>query len=299
MTYPSVTRSYAPGVGTASNRGQVAAFEPRAPTSYDINYTLGKPWIDYATNAAYLLTSLSGNPVSATWLSLGNANGALNQLSDGTTTVLPTAGAIIIAGTASEITSTGTNSPGKITLSLPSAVTAPGSLATTTGLTAGTTFSATGGASTFVGTFHANVTGAAVTTIGTGGTGAVNIGNATGNTAVTGALTASTTLTATLGNITATNGNLSLAHAGNKLLIHATTAGSDSVGTATLASGTVTVATTAVSTNSKIFVSYETCASASGLLDAPASSISNGVHFVINSTDGADSTSTVNYWIVN
>jgi hypothetical protein len=42
-----------------------------------------------------------------------------------------------------------------------------------------------------------NVIGAALTTIGTGGTGQVRIGNATGNTAVTGSLTASTSLNAT------------------------------------------------------------------------------------------------------
>jgi hypothetical protein len=47
-----------------------------------------------------------------------------------------------------------------------------------------------------------------VTTINGGtNTGALHLGNTTGNTAVTGSLTASTTLTATSGNITATSGN--------------------------------------------------------------------------------------------
>lgn len=59
-----------------------------------------------------------------------------------------------------------------------------------------------------VGTVSLNATGSAVTTINTGGTGALNLGNATGNTAVTGSLTASTSLTATSGDITATNGDL-------------------------------------------------------------------------------------------
>jgi len=71
-----------------------------------------------------------------------------------------------------------------------------------------------------------NTTGAALTTIGTGGTGAVHIGNATGNTSVTGTLSATGTIsssagsvtaflgvtgasvTATSGNITATLGNI-------------------------------------------------------------------------------------------
>jgi hypothetical protein len=111
-------------------------------------------------------------------------------------------------------------------------------------------------------------------------------------------LTATTSLTATLGNITATNGNLSLAHIGNKILIAAGANGS--VGTATLTSGTVTVANTAVTAASKIFCSYETCTSAlAASLDAPAASISAGVHFIINSQDTTDSTSTVNWWIIN
>jgi Chaperone of endosialidase len=66
----------------------------------------------------------------------------------------------------------------------------------------------TSGGITVTGTANINTTGSAVSSIGTGGTGATNIGNATGNTAVTGSLTASTTLTATSGNITATNGSI-------------------------------------------------------------------------------------------
>jgi hypothetical protein len=52
------------------------------------------------------------------------------------------------------------------------------------------------------GTTHINTSGAATTSIGTGGTGAVNIGNATGNTAVTGQVVVS-------GNFFTTNGVVS------------------------------------------------------------------------------------------
>ncbi len=137
----------------------------------------------------------------------------------GTDPVVPdAAGLVTMAGTANQITTTGALN--KLTFSIPAVFTAPGSIASTTGLTAGTTFTATGGASTFVGTFHANITGAATTVIGTGGTGAVQIGNATGNTAVTGSLTASTTLTATSGAITATNGNLVATAIGTGILLN-------------------------------------------------------------------------------
>ena len=54
-----------------------------------------------------------------------------------------------------------------------------------------------------------NATGAAPTTIGTGGTGVVNIGNTTGNTVITGSLNVSNgSITATTGNISAAAGNI-------------------------------------------------------------------------------------------
>lgn len=70
------------------------------------------------------------------------------------------------------------------------------------------------------GTTTINTAGASATSIGVGGTGAVNIGNTTGNTQVTGSLTTSTTLNATTtvnggtgvvattGNVTALTGNI-------------------------------------------------------------------------------------------
>ena len=71
-----------------------------------------------------------------------------------------------------------------------------------------------------------------------------------------------------------------------------------SIGTATLVAGTVTVATTAVKTGAKIFLSVNTPGGTQGFLSAPAASITNGTSFVINSTDITD-TSTVNWWIIN
>lgn len=101
-----------------------------------------------------------------------------------------------------------------------------------------------------------NSSGAANTTIGTGGTGIVFIGNATGNTAITGNETVSGSITSTLGNITATNGNIVKGTAGNKDVYSSvattTAAGANSAGTVTLVAGTATVATTAVTAASQI-----------------------------------------------
>lgn len=141
-----------------------------------------------------------------------------------------------------------------------------------------------------------NTSGSAATTIGTGGTGAVNIGNATGNTAVTGSLTASTTLTATLGNITATNGNLVLSAAGNKLVIHATTAASDSVGTTdAMTAGEVTITSSAITASSKIIFSRRTTGGTTG--DVAISAQANGSATLTSSSN--TETSTFDYLIIN
>ncbi len=249
------------------------------------------------TNAnIYACVSISGG--TATWdLLAGASMGTFTGLTgdnSGTATPNPN---VTVAGTANEITTSGASHT--LTLSLPSAITAPGSLTTTTSLTAGSGFTVSAGTTSITGTTNINTTGAAVTTIGVGGTGAVHIGNATGNTAVTGSLTASTTLTATLGNITATNGNLSLAHTGNKLLIHASTAASDAIGiTAAMTAGTITVSTTAVTANSIIFLSANTLGGTPGTLSAPSGSITPSTSFVITSSSSSD-TSTVNYHIIN
>lgn len=136
---------------------------------------------------------------------------------------------------------------------------------------------------TQVGTASINASGSASTTIGTGGTGAVSIGNATGGTSITG----NTTLA----------GNLSLTTAGNKISI--ATGTNASIGTsAAMTAGTITISTTAVTASSKIFLTPNTPGGTAGILSAPTASIVAGTSFVINSSNNAD-TSTVNWWIIN
>ena len=202
-----------------------------------------------------------------------------------------------------------------------------GTFSTTLGVTGASTLAAL----TQVGTANINASGAGVTTIGTGGTGATFIGNATGNTAITGALsttttltggtgitattgdivatagavsagtsvTATTTVTATLGDITSTNGNLVLGTSGNKIISSnvgtTAAAGANSFGSVTLVNGTVTVATTAVTTNSLVMVWRQTIgatgAAALGLISR--GTIVNGVSFDINALDPSDATAVI------
>lgn len=197
----------------------------RAPTSTDIRFPLGQVWvyqISSSNASVYSLGSVAAG--SATWVLLGGASGDVQTINN----LSPTNGNITIAGTANQV---GVSNAGStVTLSLPAAITAPGSLTTTT------------------------------------------------------------SITATLGNITATNGNLVLGTAGNKLSI---ATGSDaSTGTATLSGGTVTVNTTAVTASSLIHIWRQsigaTGAAALGMLTV--GTITAGTSFVINAVQAADAT---------
>ena len=134
--------------------GRATVFAPLtgkvAPPSTLVHNTfIGQQYVNTVTGNVYVLTSYtsSGGKLAAVWSFVGGATGSLDTLSDTTgTTVTPSGGNIQLAGTANEITVTaGSN---KLTWTLPSAITAPGSLATTTTLTAGTTLTATLGAIT-------------------------------------------------------------------------------------------------------------------------------------------------------
>jgi len=133
MTIPPGGNLYTQGFGSRPENVEVPHIDTRAPTTTDILYPVGKRWINTSSNTDYTLTSFSssGGTLTANWTLLGTNTGALNTLSDGTTTVNPTAGNIEILGTASQITSTGTNGPGAITLSLPTTMVVPGSLEVT------------------------------------------------------------------------------------------------------------------------------------------------------------------------
>src|SRR6185437_1485786 len=235
------------------------------------------------TNKKFPVTSIWVNTLAGTvwiqvqpgvWIALGSGSG--NVLS--------------VIGTANQIASAPTT--GNVILSLPLAIIAPGSLTTTTTLTGGTGITATTG----------NITASAGNVSASGSvTGGTGVTATTGNvTATAGAVNAGTSMTATLGNITATNGNLVLNGAGNKLVIHASTAASDSVGTSAALDGAspsqLVVSTTAVSAASKIFLTINTPAGTPGFLSV--GTIVPGVSFQIKSSANGD-TSTVNYLIIN
>ncbi len=127
-----------------------------------------------------------------------------------------------------------------------------------------------------------------------------------------GSIEATTTLTATLGDITATDGDIVLGAAGNKIMStsvgSAAAAGANSFGTVTLVGGTVTVATTSVTANSIIMLTRQSVGStgANDLGILSVGTIVAGTSFDINAwtvTNAtalqADDVSVIGWMIIN
>lgn len=273
MTIQPGANLYTQGFGSKPEDVEVPHYDVRAPASTDTRYPVGKKWV-YVNNAVYELIGMTttNGVTSANWqLSVGAAGVVTQITTQDSTVVLPANGNINLSG-AGSITTVGSGSTATVEL---------------TGLTN-----------------HAVLVGAGTTTItklAVGATGTLLAGSTgadpafTGSPSVSGSLTAATTITATLGNITATNGNVVLNTAGNKLVI--ATGTNASVGTSGVMSGTpgaVTVATTASSATAKIFYARAT---AGGTLGNVSITAQDGTGFTLTST--GNETSTFNWWIIN
>lgn len=266
-------------------------FAQRAPVDgTDHAYNPGDLWVDQDGLAVYQFAGVTG----ALWIALGTGatGGVVTLTGDSGGPISPVAGNIDLLGTADQIVTTGTTET--ITFSLAEDIVAPGSLTATTFLEATTDITAGDNITATAGDIEATAGALIAGTTITAGTG---ITATTGNILATaGAITAGTTLTATLGDITATNGNIVRGTAGNKdvysSVASTTTAGANSAGTVTLAGGTATVATTAVTAASQIRLYRQgvgsTGAAALGMLTLGTKTA--GVSFVINAVQAADAT---------
>lgn len=108
----------------------------------------------------------------------------------------------------------------------------------------------------------------------------LNFNDATNALTVGGALTVGTTITATLGNITATNGNVVANTAGKGLVIKI---GSNArAGTSTLTGGTVTVSNTSVTANTLIFLTARAINASTATGRLTVGPITANTSFVIN-----------------
>lgn len=155
---------YSENAGIKYENLELPHFDVRAPTSSDIppNFPLGKWWV-WPGNGLWELNQLSsaGGQLTATWIQLASGSGAV----------------VAVTGTANEITATPSGTT--TNLSIPTTFIAPGSIASTTTVTAGTGLTVTtGNATVSAGNFV--VTAGSVTASG-------NIVSTAGNLEATGA----------------------------------------------------------------------------------------------------------------
>ena len=231
---------------------------------------IGTIGVDNATGVGYMLVSKSGG--TDTWSQIISGGGGAGSFTTLTNTVAYTLGT-------AQVTHNSTIGSGQIS----GTIIIGGSAATGT-ITLG---SSSGTQIVNVGTGA----GANAVNVGVGGTGIVTIGNTTGNTAVTGSLTASAGLvattagvTATAGNITATNGNVILSHAATYIGMKAT-AVTDFAGVSQLTSGTVEILNTNIAAGDLIFIQRlaENGSGASTTLGELTYVITAGNNFTVNS----------------
>lgn len=149
MTAPNITQPggmlYGIAIGARPENVEVPHIDIRSPVATDINYPVGKRWINTVASLEFTLVSVTsaGGVVAAVWSSIGTLAGPLNTLTgDSGGTITPVAGNLNIFGTGGQIITAG--SAGAITLSLPAAIVTPGSLTTTTTLTVGTNLTVNG-----------------------------------------------------------------------------------------------------------------------------------------------------------
>ena len=309
LSYLGVTAPNPPNLINAS----------RAPTAQDANYKVGTLWVDSVDGSAYILVLVVGQ--TATWDEIGAGVSTIATIN----TNAPIGGNYTLAGTAAQIAVA--QSAGTSTFSLtgpytPATYTAHGVLigegaaavqATAAGTTGQVLIGATGANPAFGAlgvnsglTAHGVLLGegnSAIAATAVGATGTLLAGSTgadpafTASPSVSGSVTAGTTLTATLGNITATNGNVVLGTAGNKLVIP-TAANSSAGTTAALTGGTIVVSNSAVTANSKFFFTTNTL----GTVTIPSayycSARTPGVNFTIVSNQATD-TSTVDFVFIN
>lgn len=228
MSFQPGAQLYTASFGIRAENVEVPHIDSRPPTVYEVNYPIGKLWVDSAASAIYVLTNITASQgaLSATWRSGGGGSGTFTDLTVTGTALfqgpfsVDNANNTITLNSGTGAISIGTDAVGPTTINI-----------------------GTGGASGVKNTSLGSPNGASSTTIqsGTGsfiiqsqggvvtlqsGTGTINISNDSTNTTVrlaTGSgvkavtvgstdTTSSTTIQAGSGalNIQSTNGTLSI-----------------------------------------------------------------------------------------
>lgn len=225
---------------------EVPHLDVRAPATSDLNYPVGKHWVDTVANAEYVLTSFSsaGGTLTANWQTTASGTGALASLTGDTGTATPTTGNIQIAGGAG-VTTSASGSIVTIALSgggqafdsfVPDAGTNPVVPSATGSATiAGTTnqITTTGGLNSLTFSLPTTLT-APGTFTSTGALTALSTATfQSGATVSTGSLSVTSGAITSSGSITSTAGNLITTGVTNGLLMNVVTGSGAASGTVT------------------------------------------------------------------
>lgn len=119
--------------GNRPENVEVPHIDTRDPTSQDTRYPLGKVWVNTVGESSFILCNLTtvSGITTAVWSTTGGASDAVGSLTGDTGTADPLAANIKISGTANQITTAASGST--VTLTLPSSLSAPGSITATSG----------------------------------------------------------------------------------------------------------------------------------------------------------------------
>lgn len=101
MTVQTSANIVTQNAGFSPENVQLPTVQNRAPTTFDVNYPIGKRWVDEVGGSEYSLVQISslGGTLSANWVLLSPASSSLNSLQgDIGGPVLPTSGLINIVG---------------------------------------------------------------------------------------------------------------------------------------------------------------------------------------------------------
>jgi len=113
---------YTQGFGSRPEAVEVPHIDIRAPGLTDVNYPLGKRWLDKLAGNEYVLGNFTTTigVTQANWAFLGGTSGDLNSLTtDDLTVVTPTAGTIVFHGNSTQgVSTSGSNGPGTATITV-------------------------------------------------------------------------------------------------------------------------------------------------------------------------------------
>ncbi len=251
---------YTQGFGSRPENVEVPHIDVRAPSSSDILYPVGKFWLFLNNSLWYLLGQSSVNGITTSnWIEISTSAGGVLSVTGTTNQILasPTTGNVVLsligpytpatytahgvligegtssiaatsAGTAGQLLTSGGASadPTWTTATFPATAGATGTILRSNGtnwVASTDTYPDTVVAGDIVIATAANVIGS-LADVATGQvlmSGGVGVAPAySGSPSVSGSVTAATTMTATLGNITATNGNFVGSSAGTGILLN-------------------------------------------------------------------------------